>query len=173
MKVYKIVAINLGSTSTKIAYYENDRCVLKENLSHQSSDLKGFATVWEQYDYRMDAICGFLDAHGIRVEKLDAFVTRGGHTKPLSGGVYRVNELMLEQSRSERYGNHPTDLGLQIAWGFARYGPVPLTVDPPTTDEFEPLARYSGLAEMPRRSSFQGLNHRAVGKQVAKDQGKG
>ena len=85
MKVYKIVAINLGSTSTKIAYYENDRCVLKENLSHQSSDLKGFATVWEQYDYRMDAICGFLDAHGIRVEKLDAFVTRGGHTKPLSG----------------------------------------------------------------------------------------
>ena len=172
MKVYKIVAINLGSTSTKIAYYENDRCVLKENLSHQSSDLKGFATVWEQYDYRMDAICGFLDAHGIRVEKLDAFVTRGGHTKPLSGGVYRVNELMLEQSRSERYGNHPTDLGLQIAWGFARYGPVPLTVDPPTTDEFEPLARYSGLAEMPRRSSFQVLNHRAVGKQFAKDQGK-
>ena len=172
MKVYKIVAINLGSTSTKIAYYENDRCVLKENLSHQSSDLKGFATVWEQYDYRMDAICGFLDAHGIRVEKLDAFVTRGGHTKPLSGGVYRVNELMLEQSRSERYGNHPPDLGLQIAWGFARYGPVPLTVDPPTTDEFEPRARYSGLAEMPRRSSFQVLNHRAVGKQFAKDQGK-
>lgn len=172
MKDYKIVAINLGSTSTKVAYYCNENCEWKENIVHSAADLKVYKSIWDQYSYRMGAITDFLNKKGISVGELDAVVSRGGHTRPIVGGVYRINDVMLEDSASEKYGNHATDLGLRIAAGFSKQGPQAFTVDPPTTDEFEPLARYSGLPELPRRSSFHILNHRAVGKQYAKDSGK-
>lgn len=172
MKEYKIVAINLGSTSTKIAYYVNEHCEWKENIVHPSEALQKFPTIWDQYDYRKAAITEFLEEKGIRIDNLDAIVSRGGHTHPNDGGLYRINEAMLTESKSEKYGNHATDLGLELAYGFSRKGPAAFTVDPPTTDEFEPLARYSGLPELPRKSSFHILNHRAVGRQYAKDAGK-
>jgi butyrate kinase len=172
MKTYRIVAINLGSSSTKIAYYENDICKLKTNLVHKAKEIEKFDTIWDQYEYRLQAIEGYLKGNNIEVSKLDAVVTRGGHSEPITGGVYKINKKMLIQSASGKYGNHATDLGLKIAVAFSQYGPLPLTVDPPVTDEFEPLARYSGLPELPRHSSFHALNHRAVGKQYAKDIGK-
>jgi len=172
MKDYKIVVINLGSTSTKIAYYVNDICQWKENIVHPANDLKDFQTIWDQQDYRKTAIVDFLTDKGIKISELDAVVSRGGHTHPIVGGLYRINQTMLDESGSEKYGNHVSDLGLKLAYGFTAQGPQAFTVDPPTTDEFEPLARYSGLPELPRHSRFHILNHRAVGKQYAKDIGK-
>jgi len=172
MKDYKIVAINLGSTSTKIAYYHNDKCEWKENIAHAANDLKNFPTIWDQHDYRKTAIVDFLTNKGLKISNLDAIVSRGGHTRPIVGGLYRINETMLAESGSEKYGNHVSDLGLKLAYSFTSQGLQAFTVDPPTTDEFEPLARYSGLPELPRKSSFHILNHRAVGKQYAKDIGK-
>ena len=172
MKTYRIVAINLGSTSTKLCYYEDERCVISASLPHSAEDLREFSTIWEQEELRTSAILNFLKKNHIAVKDLDAIVTRGGHTKPLVGGVYRVNEAMLAQSASGKYGQHVTDLGLRIVYKLAAQGPLPLTVDPPTTDEFEALARYSGLPELPRRSSFHALNHRAVGRQYARDIGR-
>lgn len=172
MKDYKIVAINLGSTSTKIAYYENETCVFKDNIDHPTETIRQFATIWDQFDFRKQAIEEYLKEKGILIKDLDAVVSRGGHTQPLIGGVYRINEVMLEQSASEKYGNHATDLGIKLAAEFAKKGPQAFTVDTPTTDEFEPLARYSGLPQIKRRSSFHVLNHRAAGKQYAKDIGK-
>lgn len=172
MKIYKILAINLGSTSTKIAYYENDQCKIKTNLSHSADEIKQFETIWNQYEYRLAAIEDYLKENNINPIELNAVTSRGGHTEPIVGGVYLINEKMLEQSASMKYGNHPCDLGLLIAKALSKYGPIPLIVDSPTTDEFEPLARYSGLPEMPRRSSFHILNHRAVGKQYASEIGK-
>ena len=172
MKTYRIAAINLGSTSTKFAYYENETCVVKENLAHSAEEIKAFATIWDQQAYRLAAVTDCLVRHRINVSALDAVVTRGGHTVPIVGGVYRINETMLAQSASMKYGNHACDLGLRIATDLAAQGPLALTVDPPTTDEFEPLARLSGLPELPRRSSFHALNHKAVAKQYAADIGK-
>ena len=171
LKEYKIVAINLGSTSTKFAYYIDEKCIAKENIPHPADDLKGFETLWEQEEYRRKAIEDCMTRHNIRVEELDAIVTRGGHTRPLVGGVYKVNDVMLQESGSMKFGTHVTDIGLRIVSELSARGPMALTVDPPTTDEFEPLARYSGLPEMPRRSSFHALNQRACGKQYAKDKG--
>lgn len=171
MKQYKIVAINLGSTSTKFAYYVDEECLVKENIQHPASDLKDFDTLWDQEAYRRKAIEDCMTRHGIRVEELDAVVTRGGHTRPLVGGVYKINEEMLRESASMQYGTHATDVGLRIVDELSKRGPMALTVDPPTTDEFEPLSRYSGLPEMPRRSSFHALNQRACGKQYAADKG--
>lgn len=170
--MFRIVAINLGSTSTKFAYYEDDTCVVKENIVHPKEDIKGFATIWDQYQYRLDAVLDCMKRHQIEVSRLDAVATRGGHTIPIPGGVYKITPTMLAMSASMKYGNHACDLGLKIADALSAYGPLALTVDPPTTDEFEPLARYSGLPEMPRRSSFHALNHRAVAKQYAKDRGR-
>lgn len=172
MKDFKIVAINLGSTSTKIAYYVNDICQWKENIIHPAEDIRNFQTIWDQHDYRKGAITNFLLDRGLKISDLDAVVSRGGHTKPLVGGLYRISNTMLEESGSEKYGNHVSDLGLRLAYGFAKEGPQAFTVDPPTTDEFEPLARYSGLPELPRHSRFHILNHRAVGRQYAKELGK-
>jgi butyrate kinase len=170
--MHRILAINLGSTSTKLAYYEDRECVYNTNIKHDIADLQKFSTIWEQYDYRYEAILREMRKIGIRVQDLSAVVTRGGHTIPIEGGVYRINEPMLAMSASEKYGNHATDLGLKLAYRMSKEGPVPLTVDPPTTDEFEPFARYTGLPEIKRRSSFHALNHRAVAKQYAKDIGR-
>lgn len=170
--MHKILAINLGSTSTKLAYYEDTECVYTTNIKHDIADLKGFATIWAQYNYRYEAIMQEVQKIGVKAEELSAVVTRGGHTIPIEGGVYRVNESMLQMSASEKYGNHASDLGLMVVSEMAKFGPLPLTVDPPTTDEFEPFARYTGLPELQRRSAFHALNHRAVAKQYAKDIGK-
>lgn len=168
----KIVAINLGSTSTKVAYYEDETCVFKDNVKHEASVVRTFGTVWDQLDFRKEQIETYLNGKNIKIEDLDAIVTRGGHTEPIEGGVYRVNQKMLEQSGSEKYGNHVSDLGLRIVTEFSKRGPRAFTVDPPTTDEFEPLARYTGIPTIQRRSSFHILNHRAVAKQYARDAGR-
>ena len=169
----KIFAINLGSTSTKVAYYEDDKCILKDSIDHSAEELKNFNTVFEQKDMREAAIMSYMTEHGIDPGSLDAFVTRGGQTEPVSGGVYRINESMVEQAMSGKYGVHVCSVGSAIAFDYCRNRTaLPLTVDTPSTDEFEPLARYSGLKEIPRVSRFQALNHRAMAKYYSDSIGK-
>lgn len=169
----KIIVINLGSTSTKLAYFEDDVCAAKKTVEHKAEEIRQFKSIWEQKEYRVQVINEFMQEVNVTAEELSAFVTRGGHTVPIVGGVYLVNQLMADMSRSEKYGNHISDLGLQIAREYGdRYNLVPLTVDSPCTDEFEPLARYSGLKEIERVSRFHALNQKAAAREYAKDIGK-
>ena len=171
--MYKIVAINLGSTSSKLAYYEDDNCKIKVNIEHPVEEIKQYREIFDQFEYRAKVIGDFLKDHGIDYKEVDAIVSRGGHTRPLVGGTYQINELMLAESRSGKFGLHASDLGVKIAHAMADEGKaIPMVVDPPVTDEFEPWARYSGLPEIQRRSSFHALNQRAVGRLFAKDSGK-
>lgn len=165
----KIFVINLGSTSTKIAYFLDDKCEFKETINHSADLIKGYETIWDQFDMRKEALDRFMKQHDIKVSELDAIVSRGGHTEPLSSGVYLINDKMLEESRSMKYGNHVSDLGLQLAFAYSKEGPKPFTVDTACTDEFEPLARYSGLKEIERVSRFHILNHKAVARKYAAD----
>ena len=168
----KIVVMNLGSTSSKLAYWEDKICLLNENLEHPAEEISRYEAVLDQYQYRFDTIHAFLKKNGIDYKDVDAVVSRGGHTRPLVGGTYRINDLMLSEVKSGRFGRHACDIGVLVALQMAREGrAVPMVVDPPVTDEFEPLARYSGLPELPRRSSFHALNHRACGKKHAKKNG--
>lgn len=171
-KKYRIAVINLGSTSTKIAYYENDTCIENTTVNHPVEMIRSFPTIWDQYDFRLQVVTDTLQTFGVKPEDLDAIVSRGGHTAPIEGGTYLVNEVMLAQSASEKYGTHATDLGIKIAYALSRFGPRPLTVDPSTTDEFSTLAHYSGLPEITRPSRFHVLNHRAVARHYAKDIGR-
>ena len=171
--MYRIVVINLGSTSTKLAYYEDKTCMIKTKIDHTASEIKKYPKILDQYQYRLEAIVKFLKDHDIDYKQADAIVSCGGHTHPVVGGTYKINELLLNEVKIGKFGRHPGDIGVLIAYSMAGEGrAIPMVVDPPTTDEFEPLARYSGLPDMPRRSSFQVLNHRAVGRQYAKDVGR-
>lgn len=164
----KIFAINLGSTSTKVAYYEDKKCVLKDSINHSSDQTNAYPTVFDQLDMRTATILRYMAEHGIDPDELDAFVTRGGQTEPVSGGVYQINEAYAAQAMSGKYGVHVCSVGSQIALNVCvGRKALPLTVDTPCTDEFEPLARYSGLKEIPRISSFQALNHKAMAKYYA------
>ena len=173
MKHYKILTINLGSTSTKLAYYENEECKVKTTLDHSLQELSVFGDLMDQDGYRRAAIEKFLKDNDIKVSELDAVASRGGHTKPLEGGVYKIDETMLEQQASGLYGRHACDLGSKIAYKMTEGTNIlPVVVDPPVTDEFIEEARLSGHPELPRESRFHALNHRATGKRFARDNGK-
>jgi butyrate kinase len=170
--MYKILAINLGSTSTKVAYYEDDVCIKKENIEHPAVETKQFSSFWEQDEYRTVLIEKFMKENNIDEDSLDVIVSRGGHTKPLVGGVYRVNEEMLAQQASGKWGQHPCDLGSKIAYRMChKRKAIPLIVDPPITDEFDPVARVSGHPFFERRSSFHALSHKATAKRYARENG--
>ena len=168
--MYKILVMNLGSTSTKVAYYEDEKSVYSENIDHPADEIKKFATFWDQEEYRLDLIRKFLKEHNIKLEDLDAIVSRGGHTKPLVSGAYKVVPEMLEQQKSGKWGQHPADLGSKMAYSLSKgVKATALIVDPPITDEFEPVARISGHPLFQRRSSFHALSHKATAKRYAKE----
>jgi butyrate kinase len=170
--MYKILAINLGSTSTKIAYYEDDVCIKKENIEHPAEETKKFNSFWEQDNYRTVLINQFMEENNINKDSLDVIVSRGGHTKPLVSGVYKIDEDMLSQQASGNWGQHPSDLGSKIAYRICQTcKAMPLIVDPPITDEFEPIARVSGHPLIDRRSSFHALSHKATAKRYARENG--
>ncbi len=169
----RIFAVNLGSTSTKVAYYEDTDCILKDTIRHSPKELAAFDTVFDQKELRQEKILAYMEEHGIDLDSLDAFVTRGPQTEPVRGGVYRINEAMISQAVSGDYGVHVCSVGSLIANDLTKgRNAIPMTADIPTTDEFRPLARYSGLKEIQRVSSFQALNQRAMAKFYAESIGK-
>ncbi len=164
MKEYKVLAMNLGSTSTKLAYYINDNCQMKTTLAHPAEKIAAAKDIWDQYEFRKEAILQFMAENGIDLNELDAISSRGGHCEPIEGGTYRINDAFRKQSRSGKYGVHVGNVGVEIAAELAKMSDhaIAVTTDIPTTDELIPLARYTGLKELQRRSSFQVLNHRAM-----------
>jgi len=167
--LYKILVMNLGSTSTKVAYYEDDICKVKTNIEHPASEINEFPSYWEQDEYRTNIIENFMKENGIDKDSLDVIVSRGGHTRPLEGGVYQVDEEMLKQQASGKWGKHPCDLGSKIAYRMSKTcKAIPLIVDPPITDEFEPVARLSGHPLIERRSSFHAFESQSNCKKICK-----
>lgn len=174
MKEYKVLAMNLGSTSTKLAYYINDTCQIKHSIAHSSEEVNKSKDIWDQYEFRRDAILAFMKENGIELDELDAVSTRGGHCQSLEGGTYHINDSYRAQNRSGRYGIHVCNLGVEIANELAEKSDhaIAVTTDMPTTDELEPIARFTGLPEISRKASFQALNHRAMATYYAEQNGK-
>jgi butyrate kinase len=171
---WKILAINPGSTSTKIAIYIEAAELWKKNISHSSGDLALYRSVMDQLEFRCQAVRESLsEAEGFLPKKLSAVVGRGGLLKPLPGGVYAVNPRMKADLASCRYGIHASNLGALIADAIAGdLGIRAYVVDPVVVDELDPLARYSGIPEIPRRSIFHALNQKATAKKAAAMLGK-
>lgn len=170
----KVLAINPGSTSTKLGLYEDTAARYVETLHHSSRELAEFKNVYDQLSFRRETILGFLAENSIELAEIDAFCGRGGLLKPISGGVYTVTPAMRTHLRSAKYGEHASNLGAILAdeLGKAAGGKPALIVNPVVVDELQPLARYSGMPENPRLSIFHALNQKAVAQRYAHSIGK-
>ncbi|MBI9036229.1 MAG: butyrate kinase, partial [Bacteroidales bacterium] len=166
----RILAINPGSTSTKIAVYKNTKAVFLKNLSHTTEELEQFEKITDQYEYRKKMILDQLKEAEIRIDLIGAVVGRGGLVKPIPSGVYEVNEAMKADLFHSPMGEHASNLGGLIADDIAKSLPNAraFITDPVVVDELCDLARYSGHPEFERVSIFHALNQKAVARAHAK-----
>ncbi len=167
----RILVVNPGSTSTKLAVYDESGPLWKESLSHPAKELAVFCHVNEQYDYRRTHVKDALKRAGIRLE-FDAVIARGGLLKPTPGGVYRIDER-IKRDLWNADMEHASNLGAWIADEIASETGCPSFIaDPVVTDELCDIARLTGIPEIPRISIFHALNSRAVSRNYAARIGK-
>jgi butyrate kinase len=171
-KQYRILVINPGSTSTKIGVFDNEVSIFEKTIRHETESINNFASIIDQYEFRKTTILETLDNEGINISKLSAVCGRGGLLRPIKGGTYSVNDLMLTDLRSGYAGQHASNLGGIIAFEIASGLNIPaFIVDPVVVDELEPIARISGFSLIERKSIFHALNQKAVARRVAKELG--
>ncbi|MCL2727534.1 MAG: butyrate kinase [Bacteroidales bacterium] len=169
MALYKILAINPGSTSTKIAVYENEQLVFGKSIRHESADLGRYPQMSHQFEFRKDLILRELNDMGILLSDLSAIVGRGGLLKPIPSGVYEVNQAMIDDLFRGVQGEHASNLGGLIAADMVKElsGCKAYIADPVVVDELQPVARISGHPAFQRVSIFHALNQKAVAKNHA------
>jgi len=166
--MHLILVINPGSTSTKVGLFEDERCLVKETLRHTVEETSPDLDRVNQANFRRKAVLKFLEDNALSANSLSAIVVRGGLLKPLSSGTYIVDDNVYNDLLVARRGWHASNLGSIIALPMGRGLNIPVyTVDPVTVDEFEPLARYSGLNGTPRLSMSHALNMKAVARRAA------
>ncbi len=162
---HTIVAVNPGSTSTKVAISVDGVITGRETFRHDASFLGKFATIWDQFDARL-SLCTTWAAP--RMATCSAVISLGGLLKPVCGGVYTVNDRMLEDARGNVQGEHASNLGCALADAMAKSWKCPAYVaDPVSVDEFGPLAVYSGHPAVKRRSLSHALNIHAAARRAA------
>ena len=171
---YKILSINPGATSTKVALYLNENPLKVEVIRHSPDDLSSFKGTLDQLDYRKELVLRFLEENEVKVTGLAAVVGRGGPFKPLESGTYRVNDKMLSDINAGKVqADHPSNLGALIAHEIVKGTGVPsFIVDPVSVDEFISEARLSGLPQIERKSLSHALNMKMVARKAAKKLGR-
>jgi len=171
--MFKILVINPGSTSTKVAVYEDENQRLKKVIDHDVDELKKFKSVADQYEFRKNMILQFLNEEGINLHSFSAIIGRGGLLRPIPSGTYEINDQMLQELRSAKYGEHESNLGAIIANELAgQIGVKAYIADPVVVDELEDIARISGHPFFQRRSVFHALNQKAVARSLSEKLGR-
>lgn len=170
MSVYHILAINPGSTSTKIAVYINTKVVFLKSIQHSIQELKRFNRISDQFEYRRDIIMQELQSANIEFEKIEIIVGRGGLLKPIKSGVYKVNEAMKKDLLEGVQGQHASNLGGLIAADIAKLLPNARAyiADPVVVDEMEDVARITGVPGLRRVSIFHALNQKATARSYSR-----
>lgn len=172
MDSYRLLVINPGSTSTKIAVFRDEEIIFEETLRHSTEELSRYDKIYDQYEFRKDIIIEVLNKNGIEINSLDAVVGRGGLLKPIEGGTYSVSEKMLEDLKVGVLGEHASNLGGIIANEIAQSIDKPaFIVDPTVVDEMQDIARISGMADIERVSIVHALNQKAVARRHAASKG--
>ncbi len=162
----RILVVNPGSTSTKMAVYDGENAVSAETLRHESATLERFPRIWDQFEIRRSVLRAWAKEKG---GGFAAVISLGGLLRPVEGGVYAVNEAMLADARANLQGEHASNLGCALARALAEeYGCCALVADPVSVDEFEPLARYSGHPLVRRSSLSHSLSLHAAAARAAK-----
>ncbi|HKM93874.1 MAG TPA: butyrate kinase [Prolixibacteraceae bacterium] len=166
----KILVINPGSTSTKIAVFEGEKCLFSQNIVHFLDDLVHYPTIISQYEFRKDIILSTLELEGVSLDGLEVVMGRGGLTYPLNSGIYEVDDRMVTHVRKGVLGQHASNLGPILAQAIAREfdGAKAFIANPVVTDELVPEARISGHPRFERVSIFHALNQKAVARLYAR-----
>lgn len=171
--MYRIIVVNPGSTSTKVALYEDGRQIFSENLSHPAEELGEFEKIVDQLPYRKKVILDMLRKRNVDLQSVDAFSAICTGLLPMPGGVFEVNDIMYEHGSFGPGSRHPGNLGPMLARDFAREtGARAFVVDPSSLDEMVPEARMTGFVELIRTERGHPLNQKAVGRKYAQDIGK-
>jgi len=169
----KSLIINPGSTSTKIGVFEDETLLFEETLRHSTEEISQYASIVDQKDFRKNIIVNLLNEKNFDINSLNMVVGRGGMLKPIPGGTYAVTDDLLEDLKIGKQGQHASNLGGILAREIGdSIGAPSFIVDPVVVDEMMPIARYSGVPELPRTSVFHALNQKAVAKRYANEIGK-
>lgn len=169
----KVLIINPGATSTKIAIFEEEEQLFKLGIDHSAEELDQFDRVIDQADYRKDAILKAIADAGFQLSDFDAVCGRGGLYRPIPSGTYAVNDKVMADVENAPYGEHPSNLGAYLSKKIGDMVGIPaFFVDPVCVDEMTDLAHYSGFAEFKRLSLFHALNQKATGRKAAEKLGK-
>ena len=169
---YRVLAINPGSTSTKISVYRGDSEEFTEELQHTPGELAPFEgrSITDQFTFRKEAILGFLRENGLELRALDAISARGGLLRPIPHGTYRVNDRMLKDLCAGIGGEHASNLGALIASELCTGTEIPaFIVDPIVVDEVEEKVKITGLKEMRRYIISHALNQIASARRFAEE----
>jgi butyrate kinase len=172
--MHRLLVINPGSTSTKVSVYEDEQPLFVGTLHHSAREIGAFDHILDQYEFRLRVILEWLQERGIALASLSAVVGRGGLLRPIPSGTYRVTERMLtELGARNKEREHASNLGALLAHDIAEGVGLPaFIVDPVSVDEFDDLARVSGLPEIERRSLSHALNLKATARRAAADLGR-
>jgi butyrate kinase len=169
MDKIRILAVNPGSTSTKIAVYENTTAVFLKNIKHSPEELAGFVKITDQFQFRKEIILQQLKEADIHLDDIRAVVGRGGLLKPIPSGVYEVNDAMIYDLQFSSLSEHASNLGGLIAADLVKILPAAKAyiADPVVVDELDDLARVSGHPLFERISIFHALNQKAIAREFA------
>ena len=169
----KVLVINPGATSTKVAVFEEERELLKKSIVHTAQELEGFDRVIDQADFRQRAVLEAVAEGGFRLEDFDAVCGRGGLYRPIPSGTYAVSDRVMQDVEQAPYGEDPSNLGAYLARRIGDLVGIPaFFVDPVCVDEMTEVAHVSGFAEFRRLSQFHALNQKSVGRKAARRLGK-
>jgi butyrate kinase len=162
---FRILVVNPGSTSTKIAVYEGESPIYSETLRHEAALLHQYPGIWDQFEFRLEAIRRWIKDVG---GKFDAVISLGGLLKPVRGGIYAVSSKVLADAHANLQGEHASNLGCALVDALGKeYDSPAYMADPVSVDEFEPLARYSGHPLIERSSLSHALNIHAAAARAA------
>ena len=165
---YKILSINPGSTSTKIAIYENETPLFVKTINHSVEEISRFDTLFDQFDMRKDLVVQALEENKVNLSELSAVVGRGGQLAPLKVGGYLVDQVMIDALKSPDIQAHESNLGAPIAYSIAEPLGIPAYIyDAVASDELVDVARITGIPEIIRESFCHVLNTKAVARKVA------
>jgi butyrate kinase len=163
MNSFRILAINPGSTSTKVAVFEDEKELLAKTIYHDAETLKQFSDVQDQIPYRKETIERELTAEGVDLAGIDIFVGRGGGLVSVKSGAYLVTDRLLEDARKGMAGQHPAQLGSQLCDRYVKeYGGIAYIINAPDVDEYEEISRISGLADVYRQCHVHTLNQKEI-----------
>ena len=168
-----ILAINPGSTSTKIAVYQDETPLFVESIAHSLEEVGKYENVFDQYEFRLNVVIEALEKHGVKPEDLTAVVSRCGLLPPINSGAYNINEDMIWQLQYNPENPHASNVGAPIAYAIGQRNHIPaLVYDGITVNEMIPLTKISGLKTLKRKSMCHHLNMHAAAIRWEKETGK-